>query len=380
MKKEELMKFINDSYPIAITFDTSFIQKENYNFKTGQIYKLHNLKKYGIKIILHDIVYEELKKHIKSKISNSLDIIKKTSKAIECLDINKLIPCIGRSSEIMSEKTDEYTKNILSCFIKDFNIEKISYYYENIVEEVFRSYFGPTAPFSNGKKEEFPDAFTLMAIEHWSSQNDILTICISCDKDWEEYCKNSEYLFYSKNVSYLFETLFKDKIERDERTELIKGNIDKFKQLKHEQLANEISYAVENTNNFNLDYESSYGCDCEINNTILNNYNIKSYEILSIDDADNDTFTYDISFNVLINIIIEYSYEIYIYDSIDKDYITLSSGHRTIDTNVKIDVSIEFEGDNGDIINIYNIDIPNTNIDIGSVELGDEFYCSDDEE
>ena len=52
------MKFINDSYPIAITFDTSFIQKENNNFKTGQIYKLHNLKKYGIKIILHDIVYE----------------------------------------------------------------------------------------------------------------------------------------------------------------------------------------------------------------------------------------------------------------------------------------------------------------------------------
>ena len=83
MKKEELIEFINDSYPIAITFDTSFLQKENYNFKTGSIYNLTNLKKYDIKFILHDIVYEESKKHIHEKISTALKDIKKLSNSID---------------------------------------------------------------------------------------------------------------------------------------------------------------------------------------------------------------------------------------------------------------------------------------------------------
>ena len=100
---------------------------------------------------------------------------------------------------------------------------------------------------------------------------------------------------------------------------------------------------------------------------------------MSIDDENHNKLIYSVAFDVYIDIHIEYIYEIYIYDSIDKDYILLSSGYRTIDTNEKIDVSIEFEGNNDEIINI-NINIPNTTIDIGCIELGDEFYGSDDEE
>ena len=373
-------------YPLYVTLDTNIFDANKLDFsKESTLGLLVNCVEAGkLKVVLSNIVIKEVERHV----IKSSDGVCASFRELRKQALNRvsegLFEQVWVKPDTLFLDKEKYRKKCLEVwkkFLNNLNPEILDLTLIDL-DSIIDDYFDYRPPFENNdkKRKEFPDAFTLMAIEHWSSQNDILTICISCDKDWEEYCKNSEYLFYSKNVSYLFETLFKDKIERDERTELIKGNIDKFKQLKHEQLANEISYAVENTNNFNLDYESSYGCDCEINNTILNNYNIKSYEILSIDDADNDTFTYDISFNVLINITIEYSYEIYIYDSIDKDYITLSSGHRTIDTNVKIDVSIEFEGDNGDIINIYNIDIPNTNIDIGSVELGDEFYCSDDEE
>ncbi len=66
MKKEELIEFINDSYPIAITFDTSFLQKENYNFKTGSIYNLTNLKKYDIKLY-YMILYMKNQKNIYMK-------------------------------------------------------------------------------------------------------------------------------------------------------------------------------------------------------------------------------------------------------------------------------------------------------------------------
>lgn len=62
MNKENMIKFINESHPIAITFDTSFLERENYNFKNGNILKLDNLKKFNIKFILHNIVYEESKK------------------------------------------------------------------------------------------------------------------------------------------------------------------------------------------------------------------------------------------------------------------------------------------------------------------------------
>lgn len=379
MKKEELIEFINDSYPIAITFDTSFLQKENYNFKTGSIYNLTNLKKYDIKFILHDIVYEESKKHIYEKISTALKDIKKLSNSIDYLDIERAIPYIGKVSKRMIKCTDKYAENILERFVKDFNIEKISCYYDNIVKDVLRGYFDNTAPFSDGKKEEFPDAFTLMSIEHWSSQNNILTICISCDKDWENYCENSEYLFLSKNIDYLFSTLFKNKIEQDDRISLVKGKIEHFIQSQDNTLTESISNAIGDTSNFYLDYESSYGCECEISEISLNNYRIDTYNILSIDDENHNKLIYSVAFDVYIDIHIEYIYEIYIYDSIDKDYILLSSGYRTIDTNEKIDVSIEFEGNNDEIINI-NINIPNTTIDIGCIELDDEFYGSDDEE
>lgn len=215
-----------------------------------------------------------------------------------------------------------------------------------------------------------------MSLENWSSQNSILIICISHDKDWEKYCECSDYLFCSKNIEYLFNTLFKEKIETEDKEHIysIKYNIANFIKSKSDELTESISEVVDSIDNFYLEYESSRECECEINSITLKDYKIDSYDILSIDDEDDGDFTYNVSFNISMNLDIEFSYEIYMYDSMDKEFLVMSSGYSTSNSNNEIDVSIKFRGCDARIVNIYNINILNHTIDIGGVELGDEFY------
>ncbi|MFH4307413.1 PIN domain-containing protein, partial [Acinetobacter baumannii] len=60
-----------------------------------------------------------------------------------------------------------------------------------------------TPPFGKEvkKKNEFPDAITLNAIEEWAKQNNKKVLAIACDNDWKSYCEKSENIEYNDDLA-----------------------------------------------------------------------------------------------------------------------------------------------------------------------------------
>ena len=66
------------------------------------------------------------------------------------------------------------------------------------IEEVFEKYFAGIPPFANDKKKhEFPDAFSLAAIERWCKTSSGKMYVVSSDSDWQQVCAISPSLKYA---------------------------------------------------------------------------------------------------------------------------------------------------------------------------------------
>ena len=74
--------------------------------------------------------------------------------------------------EISKAKSNETLKCQLSAFLNEVSATVLPTS-EVSIEAVFDKYFGKRPPFGGGKKKtEFPDAFTIEAIEAWCKEND----------------------------------------------------------------------------------------------------------------------------------------------------------------------------------------------------------------
>jgi hypothetical protein len=70
------------------------------------------------------------------------------------------------------------------------------------VDEVFALYFNRKAPFGDSKKKnEFPDAFTLLALERWCQENNMTMYVVSQDNDLKTYCQYSSALLWLEKAS-----------------------------------------------------------------------------------------------------------------------------------------------------------------------------------
>jgi hypothetical protein len=79
------------------------------------------------------------------------------------------------------------------------------------LETALAWYFDMKPPFGEGKKKyEFPDAFTLLALESWCVEKSRKLYVISSDKDIENYCKTSQNLFYYARLGEFLDQLIRD--------------------------------------------------------------------------------------------------------------------------------------------------------------------------
>lgn len=82
------------------------------------------------------------------------------------------------------------------------------------LETALAWYFDMKPPFGEGKKKyEFPDAFTLLALESRCAEKSRKLYVISSDKDIENYCKTSQNLFYYARLGEFLDQLIRDEEE-----------------------------------------------------------------------------------------------------------------------------------------------------------------------
>ena len=169
-----------------IFLDTQVFKKYAFNLETKSLKTLQFLCSKGSrKLFLSDIVISECESHLKESVGKALNGIKEFKRHgsilrnIEDKDVKSLF-CDLDNKSILANASNKFL-----CFIKSCNAEVISC--ESVSpKEVFSLYFKQKKPFGSGKKKsEFPDAFSLKALENRISTEKIYVI--SGDKDSERY-------------------------------------------------------------------------------------------------------------------------------------------------------------------------------------------------
>ena len=190
-----------------VFIDTNIIKKEQY-FKAGN--KIQTLKSLALKnmigLVTTEITINEIKSNLYADLTSELEYIAKK----EAL--------LGHLTEFRLPKiSDVRTRvdSIVDEFFEGENIYILGYDYCDDVATVFSQYFNHQLPFGkNKKKNKFPDAFVLSALEKFSRDNDDCEdkdeyryVVLSQDCDIKSY--KSERLYIPDADEYL-NTIFTD--------------------------------------------------------------------------------------------------------------------------------------------------------------------------
>jgi hypothetical protein len=172
-----------------IFLDTSTFEKNN--ILAGRKIKslLKHCEEGTIKIFSTQIVINELKERVRKNVMQSKSDWKKFRneqpevifRNTDSISIFEKLWSIDfqKEIEIIHENIDKVIINTPFHLIDSAGVD---------IELVFKKYFNNEAPFKEGlKKNEFPDAFILAAIDLWCSKNNEKMIIVSSDNDWLNY-------------------------------------------------------------------------------------------------------------------------------------------------------------------------------------------------
>jgi len=173
----------------SIFIDTQYLISISFNFDKKEIKSLITLASAGhAKVYITDITDKEIEKNIASASTKAIEKINQSETRIL-----KGIPAWNDFlnkydiTKIISHLLDKYNTFKEECKIIILPTKNIS------ILDVYSKYANGEPPFGAGaKKNEFPDAFALMAISKWSYKNDTKAYLLSGDIDWIEFAKHSK--------------------------------------------------------------------------------------------------------------------------------------------------------------------------------------------
>ncbi len=197
------MTILNSNKFTAVFIDTNYYVKDKFNFNPSLFNTLKNFMQPSqpdsIKFLATTITRKEMIRHLKSQLKQDQLEINKALKEIKrkikikstssyYLDLYKNQQDALNSKDVDFKEIDSISETIIDNFLSDMNAEIIDIKSVS-TEEVFNLYFEQKAPFSLKKSNEFPDAFTLLALIQ--QQEDILFL--SEDNDFYDFFSNGEY-------------------------------------------------------------------------------------------------------------------------------------------------------------------------------------------
>lgn len=191
-----------------IFIDTSVYFSNNFAFRGELFQRLMTLAADGvINLYITDITKKEIESNIKNLfIEAYTTLIKCRNKArilrnIEDSTFYKLFDSFSLKNE-QSFLLEQFNKFLVTAKTNVIPTSEVS------IIEVFNKYFLEEPPFNDKKKKnEFPDAFILLALEKWAFENNENMYVISKDNDMFEFCKNIDKLIYIAKIEELFDKL-----------------------------------------------------------------------------------------------------------------------------------------------------------------------------
>jgi len=347
----------------AILVDTSIFDRNALKLESGLLSKLNQFKKSHIKFIFPDVIKSEVQNHLEKKIKVSRNALEKSiNDAGDHLFFDGSALNNAKKLLIDSEEVENLAISRLSSFIENTGaliIESSKYV---SVEKLLEQYFSNKAPFAETgkKKNEFPDAIILLAVEKWAEENNFSVLAIADDKDWKNYCDSSDNINYQNdfaeglatfnktNIPYTFIPNLESAMQNNQLNKFIHSI-----EIQLESVLEGLTPYQEADSSFLVEGDGIY---ISFKKLLLPDNKFRMVEV----DIDEGWIVLEVLASITIEAEGDFSFSI--RDSIDKDYVSLGSNSVTVEVEFKSEILITIVGDlEGDI----------NELDIESVEVID---------
>jgi hypothetical protein len=346
-----------------VFIDTQVFICANFQFSSGRLARLSALNNNN-KITLHvtDITLREIEANLEKEIKEIVESIKKFQTKAKLL---RGIPSFDVLFNFDKDLVIEYYKKELNSFMIDFmkprqlslfpefpeNHYKINIISVNnvSVKGIFDKYFNQHPPFKEGKKKsEFPDAFTIAALEKWCQDNEKRMYIVSDDSDIITACSSSSYLISLATLDELFDLITAE-------DEYISSIAHQWFTKNKVEIEQKIIYEFEDTELFQIPETEG-----DIDNITVKSIKLSEEKLVEVqDEVLSFTVIADIKFSADVNYP---DPDMTFYDREDGEYYVFETIEEVLERTIEISVEIEiyFSRDEP-----HNLEVMSVNLETG---------------
>jgi len=356
----------------AIIVDTSIFDGNGLRLESGLLGKLKQFADSPIDFLVPDVIRNEIQSHLDKKIKVARNALEKSiNDASDHLFFEGSALNDAKKLIVESKEVEGLAKSRLDRFLYDTGALLIDCDDFISVQDVLNRYFQNEPPFSETgkKKNEFPDAIILLAIEEWADREGKSVLAIAIDKDWEKYCEESRNIDYTED--------FSEGLSRFNAVTAHYALLENLKQALKQGNAAQFISRVESglesaLSGFTPDQEadSHFYWEPEGSNGWYRGFEFTDLDFRVI-DTDENWVVVEVWADIIVEA--EGEFSLSARDPIDRDYISLGGITVTAEAEFQSEILLTIVGDlNGDINNLYINEVevvdPITSVDFGTIE------------
>jgi hypothetical protein len=363
----------NEEYG-AILVDTSIFDAHGLKLEKGLLGKLSQFKDSDIDYLLPDVIKGEVKSHLENKVKSARASLEKALndagahlffEGSELNDAKSILIDSNEIEGIATSRVDKFIENTGALVLECGDYLSVS--------ELLTQYFENKAPFAETgkKKNEFPDAIVLLAVEKWAQESGIQVLAVARDGDWENYCETSDNIDYSEDFAdalskfnkatapFAFLSLLIEKLEAED------DDATDFVEKIHNGVANYFDGFTPDQEADSFHYWEPDGCHGWLNDFELANKNFR------IVDHSEDYIVLEVSANITVEV--EGEFSLSQYDSIDRDHVYIGNVAVTVEEVFTSEILVTVYGDlTGSLsdLDVEDIEVVNpiTSVNFGTLE------------
>lgn len=335
---EEIKEKIQNGDILGVSVDTSVFDRFKCNLDFTTLNKLDQFKGGSIKVLLSEVVTEEVKRHITRDAKETQRVLKKAIKEHGRRWKQDFDDAIVSSTFNLGGSPDTTAETQLSAYMSRVGAVIVSASISpTLAKEILRRYFGTEAPFEENeqKKSEFPDGFALISLEEMAKSAQKIIVCVSADKGWQAYAAQSDWLVCVADLDVALSYF------NESGRNVADQSISMLRQGAAQDLADDLDGAIQarlDDTDFEADGTSSFQYESEPIAASLQYVDLDSASDPIVVAADDEVVTF--TMNVTAKVNFEASFGFVVRDGIDRDYVSLGSEIESVEKDIVFHVAI----------------------------------------
>lgn len=333
----------------AITIDTSIFDEKGLNLESGILKTLEQFNGKPSHLVMSEIIIKEVHAHLKKKARDArFSMIKAIRESKASLLADDENAQVATKALIPTIDDSDVAKTRLEVFVRNSGAEIVPATGRVELDEIIKKYFNAEAPFqdSGKKKNEFPDAIALMSLESWAKERKTKVLSVSTDPDWKRFAETSSYIDVIKDLAKAVSTFQPQSSAVDFCTKVSKllpsGEPEELYQLIEHYLSDQVS-EVE----IYPEASSQFSFEADFVEVVLNSFEFVTREDGSalLQPVQGQSNILIVEAKVIVVASASTTFSLAVYDSIDKDYVSIGSTSATTEFEFEAEVLLTFEGD-----------------------------------